>query len=158
MPTVDPRWGKVGKQKIVDEGPLPPHPTKGIKYNMETVDDTILKFTTDFMEKAQKDGKPFFVWLNPTRMHVFTYLSPKYEALRTPENGWSIQEAGMAQFDDIIGSVDEEARGHGRGRQHDHRRHHGQRHGDLHLARRRHHAVQGLRRAWGPKAVSACRP
>jgi len=103
--TVDPRWGKVGKQKIVDEGPLPPHPTKGIKYNMETVDDHILKLSTDFMEKAQKDGKPFFVWLNPTRMHVFTYLSPKYEALRTPENGWSMQEAGMAQFDDIIGSV-----------------------------------------------------
>jgi arylsulfatase len=38
-------------------------------------------------------------------MHVFTYLSPKYEALQTPENGWSLQEAGMAQFDDIIGSV-----------------------------------------------------
>ena len=103
--TVDPRWGKVGKQKIVDEGPLPPHPTKGIKYNMETVDDHFLKASTDFMEKAQKDGKPFFVWLNPTRMHVFTYLSPKYQALRTPENQWSIQEAGMAQYDDIVGSV-----------------------------------------------------
>jgi arylsulfatase len=38
-------------------------------------------------------------------MHVFTYLSPKYEALMTPENNWSIQEAGMAQFDDIVGSV-----------------------------------------------------
>ena len=104
-PTVDPRWGKVGKQRIVDEGPLPPHPTQGIKYDMETVDDHILKFSTDFMEKAQADGKPFFVWLNPTRMHVFTYLSPKYEALRTPENGWSMQEAGMAQFDDVVGSV-----------------------------------------------------
>ena len=103
--TVDPRWGKVGKQKIVDEGPLPPHPTKGIKYNMETVDDHILKFSTDFMKKAKQDDKPFFVWLNPTRMHVFTHLSPEYQALRTPENGWSIQEAGMAQFDDVIGSV-----------------------------------------------------
>jgi arylsulfatase A-like enzyme len=104
-PTVDPRWGKVGKQKIVDEGPLPPHPTQGIKYDMETVDEHILKFSIDFMEKAQKEEKPFFLWLNPTRMHVFTYLSPKYEALKTPENGWSMQEAGMAQFDDIIGSV-----------------------------------------------------
>src|ERR1700689_4755948 len=36
--TVDPRWGKVGKQKITDEGPLPPHPMPNIKYNMETVD------------------------------------------------------------------------------------------------------------------------
>ncbi len=72
---------------------------------METVDDHILNFATNFMEKAKKDGKPFFVWLNPTRMHVFTYLSRKYQALQTPENGWSIQEAGMAQFDDIVGSV-----------------------------------------------------
>ncbi len=38
-------------------------------------------------------------------MHVVTHLSPKYEALRTPENGWSIEEAGMAQLDDIVGSV-----------------------------------------------------
>ena len=104
-PTVDPRWGKVGKQRIVDEGPLPPHPTEGIKYNMETVDDHILKFATDFMDKAHQDNKPFFVWLNPTRMHVFTHLSPHYESLITPENSWTIQEAGMVQFDDVIGSV-----------------------------------------------------
>lgn len=104
-PTVDPRWGKVGKQKIVDEGPLPPHPTEGVKLNMETVDEVILGHAVDFMKKAQKDNKPFFVWLNPTRMHVFTHLSPKYEAMRNSENGWTIQEAGMAQFDDTIGGV-----------------------------------------------------
>jgi arylsulfatase A-like enzyme len=104
-PTVDPRWGKVGKQKIEDEGPLPPHPTDGIKYNMETVDDVILDHTLQFIDKSKADGKPFFVWLNPTRMHVFTHLSPKYEALRNSENGWTIEEAGMAQLDDIVGSV-----------------------------------------------------
>ena len=104
-PTVDKRWGKVGKQKIVDEGPLAPHPGMGAKYDMETIDDHILKYTTDFMEKAHKEDKPFFIWMNPTRMHVFTYLSPHYESLITPENGWSIQEAGMTQFDDVIGSV-----------------------------------------------------
>jgi arylsulfatase len=103
--TVDPRWGKVGKQKIVDEGPLPPHPTEGIKYNMETVDDTILEKTLNFIDKAVEDDKPFFVWHNPTRMHVFTYLSPEYEATRTPENEWHLQEAGMKQLDDIVGSV-----------------------------------------------------
>ena len=54
---------------------------------------------------ARKDGKPFFLWLNPTRMHAVTHLSDKYEAMRTPENGWSIEEAGMAQLDDIVGSV-----------------------------------------------------
>jgi len=100
-----PRWGAVGKQKIVDEGPLPPHPVDGVKYNMETVDEAILGFANDFITKAKNDGKPFFVWLNPTRMHVVTHLSPKYEALRTPENGWSTEEGGMAQLDDIVGGV-----------------------------------------------------
>jgi arylsulfatase A-like enzyme len=104
-PTVDPRWGKVGKQKIIDEGPLPPHPVEGVKYNMETVDGVIRDHAFDFMDKAKKDGKPFFVWLNPTRMHVITHLSPKYQDMRNSENAWSIQEAGMAQFDDIIGDV-----------------------------------------------------
>ncbi len=104
-PTVDPRWGKVGKQKIEDEGPLPPHPTPGIKYNMETVDDVILDHTLQFIDKSKADGKPFFIWLNPTRMHVVTHLSEKYQNMRTPENGWSIEEAGMAQLDDIVGSV-----------------------------------------------------
>lgn len=102
--TVDPRWGKVGKQKIEDKGPLPPHPTPGIELNMETVDDVILEKASDFITKSVKDNKPFFCWANPTRMHVFTHLSPKYEAMRTPENGWSMQEAGMAQLDDIVGS------------------------------------------------------
>ncbi len=103
--TVDPRWGKVGKQRIVDMGPLPPHPMDGIELNMETVDEVIRDRTFDFIDKAQADGKPFFVWLNPTRMHVKTHLSQKYEDMRNSSNGWSIQEAGMAQFDDIIGDV-----------------------------------------------------
>jgi arylsulfatase A-like enzyme len=97
-PTVMPRWGKVGKQKIEDAGAMCPK-------RMETVDDEILAKTFTFIDKAKQDGKPFFVWLNPTRMHVVTHLSEKYEALRTPENGWSIQEAGMAQLDDIVGAV-----------------------------------------------------
>jgi arylsulfatase len=104
-PTEMPRWGKIGKQKIEDEGPLPPHPMAGIKYNMETVDDTIRDLSLNFMDKAQKDGKPFFVWINPTRMHVVTHLSPKYEAMRTSENGWSIEEAGMVQLDDDVGLI-----------------------------------------------------
>ena len=104
-PTVEPRWGKVGRQRIVDEGPLPPHPMQGIKYNMETVDDVILDHTFQFIDQSRQSGKPFFVWLNPSRMHVVTHLSPKYEKMRTPENGWSVEEAGMAQVDDIVGSV-----------------------------------------------------
>jgi arylsulfatase A-like enzyme len=104
-PTVDPRWGKVGKQKIVDEGPLPPHPIQGIKHNMETVDEVILDHAVKFMEKAVADGKPFFCYLNPSRMHIVTHLSDKYEKMRTPENGWGVYEAGMAQLDDIVGAA-----------------------------------------------------
>jgi arylsulfatase A-like enzyme len=96
--TVQPRWGKIGKQRIEDAGELCPK-------RMETVDDEILANALRFLDKARQDGKPFFLWLNPTRMHVVTHLSEKYEAMRTPENGWSIEEAGMAQLDDIVGSV-----------------------------------------------------
>ena len=78
--TVQKRWGKIGKQTVKDEGTLYPK-------RMETVDDEILDRSLKFMDKAKKDGKPFFVWLNPTRMHVYTHLSEKYENMRTPENG-----------------------------------------------------------------------
>jgi hypothetical protein len=44
----------------------------------------IRDFALQFMEKAKNEGKPFFVWLNPTRMHVYTHVSQKYEALKTP--------------------------------------------------------------------------
>ncbi len=103
--TVDPRWGKVGKQKIQDEGPLPPHPMTGIKYNMETVDEAFVADSLAFMNKAKAANKPFFLWLNPTRMHIVTHLSPKYEAMRNSKNGWTLEEAGMAELDDEVGSV-----------------------------------------------------
>ena len=76
--TVQPRWGKVGKQKIEDAGTLYPK-------RMETVDDEILEHTFAFMDKAKKEDKPFFVWLNPTRMHVVTHLSDKYQKMRNVE-------------------------------------------------------------------------
>jgi arylsulfatase len=115
--TVMPRWGKVGKQKIEDEGPLPPypdmtnvpnmHPIGGpkAKYNMTTVDEDLVKISCDFMDKAKKDGKPFFVWHNTTRMHVFTFLSPKYQALMNSKTNYGLEEAGMAQLDDCIGAL-----------------------------------------------------
>ena len=96
--TEQPRWGKVGKQKIEDAGTLYPK-------RMETVDDEILDLSLKFIDKSKADGKPFFCWLNPTRMHIVTHLSEKYEKTRTPQNGWSLYEAGMAQVDDIVGSV-----------------------------------------------------
>jgi arylsulfatase A-like enzyme len=104
-PSVDPRWGRIGKQKIVDEGPLPPRSIPGIKYNMETIDEVIRDKAMQFVEKGVRAGKPFFLYLNPSRMHVVTHLSEKYEKMRTAENGWTVEEAGMAQLDDVVGSV-----------------------------------------------------
>lgn len=103
--TIEPRWGKVGKQKIVDDGPLPPHPIQGVKYNMETFDDVLTEDVTRFMEQAKKDGKPFFIWHNPTRMHVWTHLAPKYKEMMNSETNYGLEEAGMVQLDDIVGAV-----------------------------------------------------
>ncbi|MGP8233717.1 MAG: arylsulfatase [Methylovirgula sp.] len=115
-PTDEPRWGRVGKQRIIDEGPLPPFPNmtadhqfwqKGrpAKYDMETFDGVLVDHTTGFMDKAKQDGKPFFIWHNTTRMHVFTYLSEKYQALMNYDSNYNVEEAGMAQLDDCVGAL-----------------------------------------------------
>ena len=114
-PTVQPRWGKIGKQRIVDEGPLAPFPNmtglqnwqegRKAKYDMETFDDVLVKASEAFMDKAKQDGKPFFVWHNTTRMHVFTYIPPKYQAMMNATSNYNIEEAGMAQMDDSIGDL-----------------------------------------------------
>jgi len=114
-PTNMPRWGVVGKQKIEDEGPLPPFPNmtgmqnwqmgKPAKYDMETFDEVLVGHTAGAMDKAKQDGKPFFIWHNTTRMHVFTYLPPKYQAMMNAKDNYNLEEAGMAQMDDSIGAI-----------------------------------------------------
>jgi arylsulfatase A-like enzyme len=114
--TVDPRWGKVGKQRIVDEGPLAPFPNmtadhqgwqKGrpAKYDMESFDEVLVENSKRFMDQAKQAGKPFFVWHNTTRMHVFTYLGPKYQAMMNYQSNYGLEEAGMAQLDNSIGDL-----------------------------------------------------
>jgi arylsulfatase len=128
--TVQARWGKIGKQRIEDAGELCPK-------RMETVDDEILSHALAFLDKARSENKPFFLWLNPTRIHVFTHLSDKYENLRNPENGWTLQEAGMAQLDDIVGSVMKYLKDNGLENNTHPRLHHRQRRRELHVAGRR---------------------
>ncbi len=114
--TVMPRWGKVGKQRIVDEGPLKPFQDmtgdhqywqkgRDAKYDMETFDEVLVENSKRFMDQAKQAGKPFFIWHNTTRMHVFTYLQAKYQQKMNYETNFGLEEAGMAQMDDDIGDL-----------------------------------------------------
>jgi arylsulfatase A-like enzyme len=114
--TVEPRWGKVGKQRIVDEGPLKPFKDmsadhqqwqkgRDAKYDMETFDEVLVDSSKAFMDKAKQANKPFFIWHNTTRMHVFTYLAQKYQAKMNYETNYGLEEAGMEQMDDDIGDL-----------------------------------------------------
>jgi arylsulfatase len=115
-PTEMPRWGKVGKQKVVDEGPLPPFPdmsnvpnmhdiSEKAKYDMTSFDEVLVKRSCEFMDQAKKDNKPFFIWHNTTRMHVWTFLSPKYQGMMNSTTNYGLEEAGVAQMDDCIGAL-----------------------------------------------------
>lgn len=92
--TVDPRFGRVGKQVVVDTGPL-------TRKKMETIDDELAARSVDFINRAHKAGKPFFLWHNLTRMHVFTRLSEKWEN----KTGYGLYADGMAQFDWVVGEL-----------------------------------------------------
>ena len=66
-PTEDPRFGKIGKQKCEDTGPL-------TKKRMETIDDETVAAAKDFITRQVNAGKPFFTWWNGTRMHFRTHV------------------------------------------------------------------------------------
>ncbi|NKY46855.1 arylsulfatase [Nocardia cerradoensis] len=69
-PTEDPRFGRVGKQRIEDTGPL-------TKKRMETIDEDVAEACVDFLTRQQRAGTPFFVWLNFTHMHLRTHTKPE---------------------------------------------------------------------------------
>jgi arylsulfatase A-like enzyme len=102
-PTTDPRWGRVGKQTIADGGPLPPHPNMDptAKTNMEDIDTELVRRSNDFMDRSVKAGKPFFLWHNSTRMHVWTHLSPKWQ----DKSGYGLYADGMMELDWEVGEI-----------------------------------------------------
>ena len=93
-PTDDPRFGKMGKQTCEDTGPL-------TKKRMETVDEEVTAATLKFMDKAVKADKPFFVWWNSSRMHVFTHLKKESEG----KTGLGIYADGMIEHDGQVGQL-----------------------------------------------------
>ena len=68
-PTEQPRWGRIGKQKIEDTGPLS-------RKRMETIDDEIVATAKDFITRQKQADKPFFCWVNTTHMHLRTHTKP----------------------------------------------------------------------------------
>ena len=69
-PKEHPRWGRVGKQRIKDTGPL-------TRKRMETCDDEFVKAASDFIERQSRRKKPFFCWVNTTHMHLRTHTKPR---------------------------------------------------------------------------------
>jgi arylsulfatase len=96
-PTIQPRWGRVGKQTIEDTGPL-------TKKRMETIDDETFSAAIDFIQRQVKAGKPFFTWFNSTRMHLRTHVAPDR---RSPPGLTSRTEYadGMVEHDGHVGKL-----------------------------------------------------
>jgi arylsulfatase len=94
--TVDPRFGKVGKQVCRDTGPL-------TKKRMETIDDDVANRAVDFMQRQRRAGKPFFVWVNFTHMHLRTHTKPA--SLGQAGRWQSFYHDAMIDHDRNVGTV-----------------------------------------------------
>jgi arylsulfatase A-like enzyme len=92
--TVDPRWGRVGKQKVVDTGPL-------TKKRMETIDEEITSAALEWIEKQAKADQPFFCWYNSTAMHFRTHLADKNRG----KSGQDDYSDRMVVHDEQIGMI-----------------------------------------------------
>ena len=93
-PTVDPQYGRVGKQIIENTGPLD---TK----RMETVDEEFLAAALDFIDRNNKANTPWFCYFNPTRMHVWTHLKAASEG----KTGLGVYPDGMVELDGYVGQL-----------------------------------------------------
>ena len=83
-----------GTQRIESTGPL------NIK-RMETIDEEITKATLDYLDKAAKSDKPFFLWWNSTRMHIFTHLKKESQGV----TGFGTYPDGMVEHDKMVGQI-----------------------------------------------------
>jgi arylsulfatase len=95
-PSEHPRWGRVGKQKIEDTGPL-------TKKRMETCDTEFLGAAQDFIQRAHNNDQPFFVWLNTTWMHFRVH--PPKEILGQAGRWQSFYHDAMVEHDRHVGQM-----------------------------------------------------
>lgn len=94
--TVDPRFGKIGKQTIKDTGPL-------TRKRMETIDDDIAQRSAAFIKRQAAADKPIFLWVNFTHMHLRTH--PKPESVGQSGRWQSIYHDVMLDHDKNVGTV-----------------------------------------------------
>jgi arylsulfatase len=99
-PTEDPKFGRVGKQKIVDTGPL-------TRKRMETIDKEVLDETLKWMDKNGKGDKPMFVWFNSTAIHIWSHPNPKYiqKAVDEGRAEEDVARARMIEHDEHVGAI-----------------------------------------------------
>ncbi|HVU07354.1 MAG TPA: arylsulfatase [Verrucomicrobiae bacterium] len=98
--TVDPKFGRVGKQKIEDTGPL-------TRKRMETFDKEVTDETLKWMDKVGKGDKPFFLWYNSTAIHVWSHPNPKYVQMAVDEGRAEedVVRARMLEHDELVGEI-----------------------------------------------------
>ena len=98
--TDQPRFGVIGKQRIEDTGPL----TRERMKNFDAGE--VIPKALDFIKRAQEDDKPFFVWLNTSRMHLYTHVNEEWlKKVETITSESDVHGAGMMQHDHDIGLV-----------------------------------------------------
>ena len=99
-PTTDPKFGRVGRQKIEDTGPL-------TRKRMVTFDAEVLTETLKWMDNNGKSGKPFFVWFNSTAIHVWSHPNPKYLQMAVDEGRAEedVVRARMIEHDEQVGTI-----------------------------------------------------
>jgi arylsulfatase len=96
-PTEQPRWGRVGKQVIEDSGPL-------TRKRMETIDDETSDAAIDFVKRQSAAGKPFFCWMNSTRMHFRTHGRAEHRA-KPGLTARTEYADGMIEHDAMVGKI-----------------------------------------------------
>ncbi len=99
-PTVDPKFGKVGKQKIENTGPL-------TRERMQTFDSEVTAATLDYLDRKGKDDKPFFIWFNTTAIHIWSHPQNKYvqQAVDEGRAEEDVVRAKMLEHDDQVGQL-----------------------------------------------------
>jgi arylsulfatase len=99
-PTTDPKFGRVGKQRIVDTGKL-------TRKRMEAIDAEVTAETLKWMDANGRSGKPFFVWFNTTAIHIWSHPNPKYvqQAVNEGRAEEDVVRARMLEHDEQVGAI-----------------------------------------------------